>query len=469
MKFVVLAIALSAAFPLSLMLRSNQAFSRLFWIAFGTLPFLSAALPLFDIGIATLAGEWIGFVYSLEVTLIDIMAIAALLSFSPGGGPIPAWCKLPLLLYVGATALSMLQAENPLAASFGVWQFARMFLVMVVVTRLCLEPKRAMLLLTGMVLGMGCHLIAVVNQRFGLGMTQATGLFIHQNTLGMTAHMVLIPHLALLLHGYPGLRTQLFAVLGTLLVVLFTASRAAVGLSAAGIGLTFVVLALAGLTGRKMLFAAAAAMALLVITPVAISSFEHRFEAAPLNEHQYDERAAFNRAASFILEDHPWGVGVNHYVRVARDFGYSERAGVAPVEVNRNNIVHNAYLLAGAETGYLGLAAFCLMLAVPLATALATGWRFRAIAEGALLLGLGTTLSVIYVHSFFEWVTFSKEVQYLLFMTMGMIFGISLRLNAMARTTIEKPAPVPLVLAHPRITPTVHSLQPWPPREGTRT
>jgi len=449
LKFVVLAIAVSAAFPLSLVLRSNQGFARLFWIVFGMLPFLSTALPLFDIGIVTLAGDWVGFVYSLEVTLVDIMAIAALLSFSSRGGPIPAWCKLPLLLYVGATALSLLQASNPLAASFGVWQFARMFLVMVVVTRLCLEPQRAIVLLTGMALGMGCHLIAVIYQRFGLGATQVDGLFIHQNTLGMAAHMVLIPHLALLLHGYRGLRTQLFAVFGTLLVVVFTASRAAVGLSAAGIGLTYALLALAGLTGRKMLFAAVAVMGVALIAPVAISAFEHRFEAVPLNESQYDERAAFNRAASFILDEHPWGIGVNNYVHVARDFGYSERAGVAPVEGNRNNIVHNAYLLAGAEAGYLGLAAFCLMLAVPLVTALATGWRFRAMAEGALLLGLGVTLSVIYLHSLFEWVIFGKEVQYLLFMVMGMIFGISLRLNAMARATAERPARVHVGLSRP--------------------
>ncbi len=427
------------------MLRSSQGFARLFWVAFGMLPFLSTALPLFDIGIVTLAGEWIGFVYSLEVTLIDIMALAALLSFSAQGGSIPAWCKLPLLLYVGATALSALHASNPLAASFGVWQFARMVLIMVVVTRLCLEPRRAIELLFGMALGMGCHLVAVIHQRFGLGMTQANGLFIHQNTLGMVAHMVLIPHLALLLHGYQGLRTQVFAVFGTLLVVVFTASRAAVGLSAAGIALTYAVLALAGLTGRKMLFAALAVMGLALVTPVAISAFESRFAAVPLNESQYDERAAFNRAASFILDDHPWGVGVNHYVHVARDFGYSDRAGVAPVEGNRNNIVHNAYLLAGAETGYLGLVAFCLMLAVPLVTALVTGWRFRAMAEGALLLGLGTALSVVYLHSFFEWVIFIKEVQYLLFMTMGMIFGIALRLNAMARTP-AKGTPAPQVL-----------------------
>lgn len=433
LKFVVLVIALLAAFPLSLLLRSSHGFTRMFWTAFGMLPFFAAALPMFDVALITWAGDWIGFVYSLEITIVDIFALAALLSFAPGGGSIPAWCKLPLLLYVGAAALSMLQATQPLAAAFGVWQFARMFLIMMVVARLCLEPKRAIDILNGMALGMGAHLIAVLYQRYGLHLPQAHGLFIHQNTLGMAAHLVLFPHLALLLYGYTGARKQLLTILGTILVVLFTASRAAVGFSAVGMALLYSVLALAGLTGRKMLFVSLAVMGLVAVAPVAMSSFDQRFEASPLTEDQYDERAAFNRAATFIAEDYPWGIGVNHYVQIARDYGYSERAGVWPSEGNRNNIVHNAYLLAAAETGYLGLIAFCLMLAVPLVTAFHTGWRFRATGEGNLLLGFGVALLVVYVHSFYEWVIFAKEIQYLLFMTMGMIFGITLRLNAMAR------------------------------------
>ncbi len=414
---------------MSLLLRSNPGFARIFWTVFGMLPFLAAAVPLFDIGIISWAGEWIGFVYSLEITLVDILAIAALLSF--GKGRIPAWCKVPLLLYVFAASLSMFQADEPVAASFGVVQFARMFLVMVVVARASLEPITAIHILRGMALGMAAHLVAVLYQRFGLNIAQAHGLFIHQNTLGMTAHLVLFPYLALLLYGCRGTRMQLLTILATILVVVFTASRAAVGFSALGIILIYTILALAGLTQRKMLFALSAAVGLAVIAPVAISSFDKRFDATPLTEDQYDERAAFNRAAAFIVSDHPFGIGSNHYVHVAKNSGYSERAGVAPSEGNRNNIVHNAYWLAAAETGYLGLVTFCLMLAVPLVVALRTGWRERSNFEGNLLLGFGMALLIVYLHSLYEWVIFAKEVQYLLFMTMGMVFGISLRVNAL--------------------------------------
>lgn len=439
MKFAALFIAFACAVPISLLLRSSPGFGRMFWMAFGLLPFLAAAIPLFDIGIISWAGQWIGFVYGLELSLVDILAFAALLSFDKGR--LPLWCKLPMLFYVAAAALSIFQADEPVAASFGAWQFARMYLVMVVVARACMEPMTAVYILRGMALGMGAHLLAVIHQRFGLGLTQAHGLFIHQNTLGMTAHLVLFPHLALLLYGYKGTRWQLATVLATLLVVVFTASRAAVGFSTMGIALLYAILALAGMTQRKMLFALTGAVGLAIVAPIAISSFEKRFEAVPLNEDQYDERAAFNRAASFIFDDYPLGIGSNHYVHIAKNDGYSERAGVAPNEGNRNNIVHNAYWLAAAETGYPGLVTFCVMLIVPLGCAFKVGWRERDNAKGNLLLGFGVALLIVYVHSFYEWVIFAKEVQYLLFTTMGMIFGISLRMNERRRAASKEKAP----------------------------
>lgn len=413
-----------------MLLRSNPRLVRLCWTAFGMLPFLAASIPLFDIGIISWAGDWIGFVYGLEVSLVDVLAFAMLLSFERGR--IPLWCKLPVLAYLAAVVLSLFQAHEPVAASFGAWQAARMFLIMVVVARACLlEPRTAIHILQGMALGMAMHFVAVLHQRFGLGLPQAHGLFVHQNTLGMTAHLVLFPYLALLLYAYRGAAAQLLTILATLLVVIFTASRAAVGFSAMGVMLVYAILALAGMTQRKVMFALAGVVGLAVIAPVAISSFDKRFDDAPLTEDQYDERAAFNRAASYIVDDHPLGIGSNHYVYVAKNFGYSERAGVAPAETNRNNIVHNAYWLAAAETGYPGLLTFCLMLVVPLVTALRNGWRERGNAEGNLLLGFGVALLIVYMHSMYEWVIFAKEVQYLLFTTMGMIFGISLRMAAM--------------------------------------
>lgn len=448
MKFVALLIALASAYPLSLMMRANPRFARLCWVMVGLLPFLAAALPLFDIGIISWAGDWIGFVYSLEITMVDILALAALLAIP--GGPLPWAYKAPLLVYIAAAALSVFQATEPVATTFGVWQFARMFLVMAVVARASRhDPRVAVDILRGMAIGMGMNLVAVVYQRFGMDLTQTRGLFVHQNTLGMTTHFVLFPHLAMLLYGYGRMRYVLPTILGTVLIVIFTASRATVGLAALGMMTTYAVLALAGLTQRKVMLALAAAVALAAVAPVALATFQNRFDAAPLTEDQYDERAAFNLAASYIVDDNPAGVGLNHYVHIAKNFGYSERAGVSPSEGNRNNIVHNAYWLAAVETGYLGAVAFSLMLVVPLMTALKWGWRERLTTEGNLLLGFGVTMLIAYLHSFYEWVIFAREVQYLLFATMGMTFGLSLRAAAKWRTMAARYQAARLAFAAP--------------------
>lgn len=436
MKFIALLVALAGVFPMSLLLRSSGLFARLFWIIFGMLPFFSAVFPMFDIGLISWGDHWVGFVYSLEITIVDILALAAFFAL-PGRG-LPWWCKLPTLFFVIAAGLSMLNADEPTGAFFGVWQFIRMAFVMAVVGHACrLEPRIAIYILLGMSIGMGSHLVAVLQQRFILGVAQAHGLFLHQNTLGMAAHMVLYPNLALLLYGYQ--RWWLApTVAATVIVVVLTASRATVGFAAFGVLLTFLLLALSGLTQRKMMFVGISMVALAIIGPLTFASFQKRFAENPLNEEQYDERAAFNRTAAFILADHPGGIGSNHYVHVAKNFGYSSRAGVLDSEVNRRNIVHNAYWLTAAETGYLGLATYLAMLAAPLACAFAVGWRERGRAEGALLLGFGVALLIVYVHSNFEWIVFTKDVQYPLFTTMGMTFGIVMCLNDLRRAARDR-------------------------------
>lgn len=432
MKFGVLILALLAIFQLSLLLRSTPMLRKPFWFTFGALPFFASAVPLFDVGIISWAGSWIGFVYALQISIIDILAAAAFFAMPPRG-KLPLWCKLPFLLYLLAASLSLFQASEPVAASFGVMQFARIYMVMVVVARAVRDdPEVPFLIMKGMALGILAHFVAVLYQRFELNLPQTMGLFIHQNTLGMAAHFVIFPHLALLLAGHrsPG---SLLAIVGaTAIVIIFTASRAAVGFAAFGVVLLFAMQALAGLTGRKMSIAFLGLATLLVVVPLAVSTFSNRFETNPLGESVYDERAAFNRAASFILEDHPLGVGINHYVHVARDFGYSDKAGVIAFEGNRNNIVHSAYWLTAAEAGYPGLVTFVIMLAVPALAALRTGWRMRHTLEGNLLLGFFVALTVVYLHSAYEWVIFAREIQYLLVMTMGMAMGLVLAFKARA-------------------------------------
>ena len=130
-----------------------------------------------------------------------------------------------------------------------------------------------------------------------------------------------------------------------------------------------------------------------------------------------------------IFSDHPMGVGANNYVIVANVQGYSVRAGVAATRNSLSANVHNAYLLSAAETGYLGLVAFVLLLLRPLTVAFHCGWRSRGDQRGDLLLGLGTSLFIVYIHSFFEWGFFLFQTQYLFAMTAGLVAGLAQQLG----------------------------------------
>jgi O-antigen ligase len=185
-------------------------------------------------------------------------------------------------------------------------------------------------------------------------------------------------------------------------------------------------------TSRKALILAACAALAGIASPFVLSAFAERFELQP--EGHYDERAVFEKAAGMIISDHPMGVGANYYVVEANTEGYNDRAGVAPVIGSDSANVHNVYYLITAETGYIGLITFLLMLLQPLVVALRYGWRCRGDQRGDLLLGLGMALFVVYVHSYFEWIFVTFTAQYMFALVVGSIAGLAMQLGYMGRS-----------------------------------
>ena len=165
--------------------------------------------------------------------------------------------------------------------------------------------------------------------------------------------------------------------------------------------------------------------AVFVIGLVAASSLERRFATDPLLD--YDERAALVSASARMLSDFPMGVGGNNFGLVNNTLGYAEEAEIA--WTSRAAIVHNIYWLTLAETGYLGFFALVILLIRPLFVALRCGWRNRRDERGDLLIGFGTSLLIIYIHSYFEWVLFYTQAQYIFAMTIGMVAGLAQQLG----------------------------------------
>jgi O-antigen ligase len=406
--------------PVSQWLRRNPGQTSNAWILFGLLPFAFNQ----QITIMDWAG-WPGYAKGFQITALDLLALAtfAVLPRALYSAPF----RFVMGLYFLAVTFSVFNAQVPMAAAFYVWQLARVYFVYVVVARASRDDRVASAILTGMVLGLCYQAALTIWQRFGLGILQAGGSFGDQNLLGLASEFAIFPPFAMLLAGRRGWQV-IAAPLAGLIIAVLTTSRGAIGFAAIGLALVFAMSVMRGWSPRKVSVLITGIVLAGLVAPIAIYSFEKRFEAAPITEQ--DERIVFENAASLIVSDHPFGVGANNYVVAGNSQGYFQRAGVPWGGDQRISIVHNAYWLAAAETGYLGAFAFILLLLVPLGKAFQVSWQNRKDPRGDFLVGLGVSLLIVTAHNMYEWIFYIYSVQYMLAVTIGLVAGVSWQLGA---------------------------------------
>lgn len=388
---------------------------------FGLLPFV-LSFSHSKMALISWAG-WPGYVPGAEFSILDAFALALYFALPRGDTPVPF--RIAMSAYFLATVLSAIQAQMPMAALFYSWQLARMFLIYAVVAKACADPRFAPALLNGMAAGLILEAGVCIWDRFGYGILQTAGTFGHQNLLGLISHLIVFPFFALLLAGQRGWLPPTVLIAGIVVEVL-TASRATLGLAGLGYAALYACSAVRQLTPRKVQVLLASVVAISVLVPIVVSSFEQRFGGTVSD---YDERAAFEKAATMILSDHPFGVGPNNYVVAVNVGGYNQAAGVALNVGSSGANVHNVYLLVAAESGYLGLITLVLFLLRPLMVAFRCGWRSRDDRRGDVLLGLAVALLVVYIHSFFEWVLVKSDVSYILAMVIGLVAGLATQLG----------------------------------------
>jgi O-antigen ligase len=418
---------LAAIVPLAGWLRRNPRETPKIWMLMGFLPF---GLGEFHLYMAAISWpQWPGYVKGLEISVLDVLALAMYLSLPRLGSMIPF--RLSMALYFLAVVLAVFQTPVPIGALFYAWQLARVFLVYAVVAKACADERVAPALLTGMTIGLCFEACFAIWERFGLGILQAGGTLGHQNFLGLMSHFVTFPWLALLLAGERGWR-PIAGPLAGLVIAALTVSRGTVGLMGAGYVGIFALSVLRRWTPRKAIILAVGVASVCVLAPVILSSFDQRFneaEGAAGYESKYDERGAFENAAEKMISDHPMGVGSNYYVVAANTGGYNTRAAVTWAAGSETANVHNVYFLVAAETGYIGLITFVLMLLRPLVVAFRCGWRNRRDRRGDLLLGLGMSLFIVYIHSYFEWIFITFQAQYMFALDAGLVAGLATQLG----------------------------------------
>ena len=395
--------------------------------AMGILPFLLSGLNLTASPIAW--PHWPGPVKGLDVSLIDGVALAVLLSTRRVSTPVAI--KVSFAIYALAVFISTLTSEVWMASFFYLWQLARTALIYMAISRACVTIKGGPL---AVVSGLGAGLIfqsGVALLQYLGGDPQAGGWFGHQNLLGMASHFGIFPAVALLLAGLFPMRALAVVVAGVLIA--FTGgSRATIGLFAIGLVFTWILSVWHQPSGRKSAIGFGMVVALVLAAPVLWSAVERRSDAERADSNKM--RSQMIDAARMIISDYPMGVGPNRYVVVANTGGYAARAGIAWNPANREAPVHNSYYLVTAEMGWLGLLGLVALLGSIIGVAVVGMRKASDGLEGELLVGVTASIIIFAIHAYFEWITMFYNIHYLAGITLGLIVG----LRALTSRSVER-------------------------------
>lgn len=405
--------------------RRNQAL-----MAIGVMVFLAGTLQIDASPIAWRL--WQGTVRGITISPVDTLGLALILTRRHSSTGLPF--QVLLAIYALPVMISIAVASAPMAATFVFFQLLRMAILLIAVGGELARPGAVRHLLIGMSIGLMIQAGFVIEQKMS-GVVQASGLMAHQNILGLMVELAVLPLIAAVMGGE---RNKLIyaGIAAGLICVASGGSRAAVALLGAGI----VVLALVSLarsaTPRKFQIIGLGMLAVGLFAALSLATLKDRFGEASLVS-QETQRAALERAARAMASAHPFGVGANHYVTAANTQGYASEAGVAWSTNNRAAPVHNAYLLARAETGWFGQFALMTLLIVPAAAGIRLAFRNRKGIAGEITLGAAVAIALVGVHNTVEYAWHVYNPQAIFFLNMAIIAGM-IRAGRIERQALRK-------------------------------
>lgn len=395
MRFVALALILLSLPLFVAWLQSAQKNRDIAMTLLGALVFAGGSLRI-DAGIIVWTG-WPGTSPGIGITVADTLAVALLVTAKRHATGLPF--KGLLAGYLAVLALSVTYSRMPMASTFSVWDFGRVIIAFLAVGGELARPTAYRALLNGFSVGLMVQAGYVIQQKLS-GVVQATGTLPHQNLLGMMTELTFLNLVAAMLEGERSRLMKLGALAG-LIIVAGGGSRGTMALTGAATLLLIMLSLIRHRTSRKSAIAAGAVLMLLVTVPVALTTLKDRFGGGSLVTEE-EVRNSMETAARAISQDNVLGVGANLFGHVSNVEGYAARAGVAWYGSNRAMPVHNAYLLARAETGYHGEAMLILLLLVPVAAGLRHAFRYRRMSSEGVALGSAVALGTIAVHSTLE-------------------------------------------------------------------
>jgi len=326
----------------------------------------------------------------------------------------------PLLLYLGVALLSIAFAYVPLYAGFGFFKLLRAVAVYWVAFNYLRSERDLRFLLLVLVAMVGVQFGLVLWQR-ATGLYRAVGSTPHPNTLAVYVNFMNMIFLAFIF-GARRRSLHTWAAWAGLamgaLIVLATFSRGALMTMVLGFALVIALSLWDRPRASKFviigLMALAALPVLVKVTPAIIERFETAPVESGLSRHQA------NSAALAMARDHLFGVGLNNYSYVVNNTGYADYIPLA----SDRGIVHNVYLLHASELGWLGLAAFVLVIGRFLWLAIRFIAQRRDDISSSMAIGIFAGMVALWTQSLLEWLFRQTYVTVEFFLLAGLLAAL---------------------------------------------
>lgn len=385
-------------------------------LVLGSLLFATGSIAL-DAAVITWP-VWPGTARGIVFSFIDCIALALLVT-RRSRSPMPPFLLLSGLLLVSMVMASFL-ATVKVASMFVVLQFVQVVFLYFSIAPELARQNAITNLLKGIAIGLVVQAGYVAYQKL-TGIVQASGTAAHQNILGMMVQFGTFPIMAAIMEGSRSKLLYLGAVAG-MICVAGGGSRGTLAFFAMGFILLLLLSLIRKSSSRKLGIIGAAVVGGLIMVPLALGTLRDRFGDSEIGTTD-ESRLAFERAARAMADDHPFGVGPNNFVTVNNTQGYAAAANIAWGGGLLDKPVHNAFLLARSEMGWLGEFTFILLLGGVATKAFVTGFKAKNASIVGVSLGSGVAILTTGIHSNYEYAWFMVESQRLFFVNAALIAG----------------------------------------------
>lgn len=359
---------------------------------------------------------WQGISKGIIFSLIDSLAIALLVTQRRRLVHRPFLILLALFTF--PIVLSISFAPVKMATFFVIVQMVQIAVYYVALSGELQRPTAIRSLMKGLSLGLMIQAGYVISQKLS-GVVQASGTMEHQNILGFMVELSALPLFAALLEGE---RNKLVyaGFLAGIIVIAGGGSRGTMLYFAVGLAIILLLSLARRSTTRKWKIVGLGLILAVGAIPLSVATLKDRFgDKSVVTEEE--QRFAFERAARAMAADHWLGVGANNFVSVNNTQGYAARAGLTWGIATRSKPAHNAYLVARAETGWLGEITLILLIGGIATAGFRAGFQYRRAPHLGLAIGSAGAVSAIALHSNYEYAWYMLDIQRLFFMNAALI------------------------------------------------